>query len=542
MVDAAAEDIVERVKAFVFPVSAVLLFAVYPLLVLVWAFIEGRAANEADKEASTHEKTTRCKDSSDVCKPKAAAQEPVQPSSAAFKAAAVAASAFGRRIKTGTLNWRRTSAITWVGATVCVVSALGATAGAGFAFFASSGPSGPPNGGTAAAAGGIAGALRPPVGPGATTVAVPGTATAGLWALSAALAVGTLLGAVAGMRPRPSAARGLLKRCGACERPRGTRTPSVIRQAADGLSGGRDAPSCGASFWHHVELHARTWLDEDTGFFFYVNEIPRGALRKFEVQTKLPGNIISEDEKGSKKLEAFGKPVPFNYGCFPQTWRDPEVVDEIYGAGGDDDPLDVIDLTPEPCTVGQVTRCRPIGAVCLIDEGRADWKVFVVGVDSNSPLADCRSLDDVQRVAPGRVDEALGWMDAYKQFSAGDGTRLHAELHGPDQARRLVEEDHAAWCRLVSMAGPSGTVNGHWIHAPETARKVIDEAGMHAMPGPKPAAFAGSLPPNAAIASSFASVTARAMTLRRQASSDSDFSWEDASDVSSMSSGAERTR
>ena len=119
-----------------------------------------------------------------------------------------------------------------------------------------------------------------------------------------------------------------------------------------------------------------------------VNEMPMGTLRKYEVQpssqdaasfasTRLqlspilrpdaPHNAIEEasrllseassivemivllkDTKGSKKLAAFGtgpnahqwllrlpadlaramsnpgKPVPFNYGCFPQTYRDPE--------------------------------------------------------------------------------------------------------------------------------------------------------------------------------------------------------------------------
>ena len=28
--------------------------------------------------------------------------------------------------------------------------------------------------------------------------------------------------------------------------------------------------------------------------------------------------------------------------------------------------------------VGEVVRCRPLGAVCLIDEGEADWKLLLL--------------------------------------------------------------------------------------------------------------------------------------------------------------------
>lgn len=226
-------------------------------------------------------------------------------------------------------------------------------------------------------------------------------------------------------------------------------------------------PDAKASLWHHVDLHVKTWLDEPTGLYRYVNEIPLGALQKFEVQTRLIGNVIREDSKGSKKLRAFGRPVPFNYGCFPQTFRDPKEFDEVFGAPGDDDPLDVLDLTHAVAGVGEVICCRVLGAVCLIDEGEADWKIIVVNTEAKSPLAAARSVEEVERIAPGRIDEALKWMDDFKQSGGKSNATLHAKIHDANRAIRIIEQDHRAWQRIATEVDSSGCAQGHWIHSPE---------------------------------------------------------------------------
>jgi inorganic pyrophosphatase len=227
-------------------------------------------------------------------------------------------------------------------------------------------------------------------------------------------------------------------------------------------------PPCGdISLWHDVDLHVRTWLDEDTGLFRYVNEMPLGTLQKFEVQPGEVGNAIVEDPKGSARLEAFGQPTTFNYGCFPQTYRDPDKVDELYGAGGDDDPLDVLDLGDAATGVGAVVRCRPLGAVCLIDEGQADWKILAVNVNQPGPLGDARSVQDVERLRPGRVKQVLHWIDDFKKSSGKDTAELHFEIHDARKARELIAEDHASWKQLLSQAGSDGYARGHWIRHPQ---------------------------------------------------------------------------
>ncbi|CAJ1338928.1 unnamed protein product [Effrenium voratum] len=244
--------------------------------------------------------------------------------------------------------------------------------------------------------------------------------------------------------------------------------PAVLQEPDQDLDGE-------VSLWHDVSLYVKSWLDEPTALLHYVNEMPMGTLRKFEVQPGAPGNVIEEDVKGSKKLAKFGKPVPFNYGCFPQTYRDPDKADDMYNAPGDDDPLDVIDLADVTTKVGAIVRCRVLGAVCLIDEGQADWKVLVVNVDSKSALADAHSIEDVERISPGRVQTVWSWMEELK--SAGKA-KLHREIHDAQCALQLIAEDHSSWKDLVDSAGPDGTARGHWICAPhETAKAQVLKLG-----------------------------------------------------------------
>jgi len=245
--------------------------------------------------------------------------------------------------------------------------------------------------------------------------------------------------------------------------------PAVLELPTDHVPHFTAPVAEGPSKWHHVDLHAKTWLDEDTGVFRYVNEIPMGALQKFEMQTTDPDNVIRETEKDSAKLRAFGKPVPFNYGCFPQTWRDPKEICEISGAIGDNDQLDVVDLCLETVAVGEVANCRPVGAVCLIDEGQADWKILVVNTDSNSPLADACTVEDVERIAPGRVNQVLKWIDDLKQHGKAEGTQpLDFKVHSAERAIEIINGDHQSWKRLVADVGPDGFSQGHWISHPKS--------------------------------------------------------------------------
>ena len=93
--------------------------------------------------------------------------------------------------------------------------------------------------------------------------------------------------------------------------------------------------------WHDVPLEL------EGGLYNMLTEIPKMTLKKMEVDTKAEGNPIKQDEKKGKARLYHG-PIFWNYGCLPQTWEDPNHKgdDQVGGAFGDDDPVDVVEIAP----------------------------------------------------------------------------------------------------------------------------------------------------------------------------------------------------
>jgi inorganic pyrophosphatase len=69
----------------------------------------------------------------------------------------------------------------------------------------------------------------------------------------------------------------------------------------------------------------------------------------------------------------------------PQTWENPEVKLADTEIGGDNDPLDVVELSDDALPLGAVVPVRVVGALGLIDEGELDWKLLAIANDH--PLA-----------------------------------------------------------------------------------------------------------------------------------------------------------
>lgn len=45
---------------------------------------------------------------------------------------------------------------------------------------------------------------------------------------------------------------------------------------------------------------------------------------------------------------------------------------------GDNDPLDLVDLTPRQMPMFERPRLKVLGALCLIDQDELDWKVLAI--------------------------------------------------------------------------------------------------------------------------------------------------------------------
>lgn len=90
----------------------------------------------------------------------------------------------------------------------------------------------------------------------------------------------------------------------------------------------------------------------------------------------------------------------FNYGCFPQTWEDPNVVPDDTGYPGDNDPIDVLDIGNRQLKTGSITAVKILGVLALIDDNETDWKVIAINI--SDPLAhELNDIDDVETHIPG---------------------------------------------------------------------------------------------------------------------------------------------
>jgi len=219
------------------------------------------------------------------------------------------------------------------------------------------------------------------------------------------------------------------------------------------------------SSWHDVPLFA----NKKEGTLNAVIEITRCTQAKMEMATKEEQAPIKQDVKKGK-LRDYIVPIEWNYGAFPQTWEQPDHAWaglEALATKGDNDPLDLVDLSKIDVACGSVIQVKLVGVLAMIDEGEVDWKMVVINVAD--PLADkINSLEDAEVQFPGEVGKIREWFTWYKSVDGekGDGPLGSNKVEGKEpnvfgfdgvaldatKALEVVEETHAAWAGLVTGA------------------------------------------------------------------------------------------
>jgi len=243
------------------------------------------------------------------------------------------------------------------------------------------------------------------------------------------------------------------------------------------------------SCWHDIPL-----VIKNTGMFNYVNEIPKGDLAKMECATKERWNPIKQDvKKGKLRFFTYGT-IPFNYGFLPQTWEDPTRKSEFSDADtfGDNDPVDVVELSETPLGCGQISSVKILGLLGLIDEGETDWKVLALD-NAHKSAGEINSIDDVDKVlGAGTLDSVRDW---FKMYKTTDGKPENNFTHGgeflsADKAVEVIDECHKHWKDLVlnkvesKLDKTSHTMNCLTAQGgdEETLNKILTEAGARGVP------------------------------------------------------------
>lgn len=121
--------------------------------------------------------------------------------------------------------------------------------------------------------------------------------------------------------------------------------------------------------WHDVPLR------NGDGTYNFIVEIPKWSRRKYEIATGEVLNPIKQDVKNGTLREYHWGDMMWNYGALPQTWEDPKIVHPDTGCGGDNDPIDIVELGSRCWATGSIVRVKVLGVLGLIDAGETDWKV-----------------------------------------------------------------------------------------------------------------------------------------------------------------------
>lgn len=208
-----------------------------------------------------------------------------------------------------------------------------------------------------------------------------------------------------------------------------------------------------------------------------VVEIPRWTNAKLEISKDELLNPIKQDIKKGK-LRFVRNCFPhkgylWNYGAFPQTWEDPNVVHPETKAKGDNDPLDVCEIGELVGYVGQVKQVKVLGVMALLDEEETDWKVIVI--DVNDPLAPkLNDVEDVERHLPGLLRATNEWFRIYKipDGKPENQFAFTGECKNKTYAMDVVRECNEAWEKLITGKTAPGNISTTNLAVAHSASRV----------------------------------------------------------------------
>ncbi|KAL6715899.1 Inorganic pyrophosphatase [Lecanora helva] len=225
--------------------------------------------------------------------------------------------------------------------------------------------------------------------------------------------------------------------------------------------------------FHDIPLYA----NEQQTVLNMIVEIPRWTNAKMEISKEDPLNPIKQDVKKGKLRYVRNcfphKGYLWNYGAFPQTWEDPNVVHPETKAKGDNDPLDVCEIGELVATPGQIKQVKILGVMALLDEEETDWKIMVI--DVNDPLAPrLNDIEDVERHLPGLLRATNEWFRIYKipDGKPENQFAFSGECKNKKYATDIVRECAEAWEKLITGRTQPGGISLANVTVPHSHDRV----------------------------------------------------------------------
>jgi len=162
------------------------------------------------------------------------------------------------------------------------------------------------------------------------------------------------------------------------------------------------------NIWHDIDQNRITPDD-----FIACIEVSKGSRKKYELD-KQTGLLFFD------RLLQTATRYPTNYGFIPRTLSE------------DGDPLDVLVICSEIVPFVLV-RCRPIGVIKMLDNGKFDEKIIAV------PCGDSRyNYEDINDLPPFISEEIEHFLSVYKALD-----KMPTEvkpIQCKDDAKMIIQE------------------------------------------------------------------------------------------------------
>merc|ERR1711988_1544251 len=144
-------------------------------------------------------------------------------------------------------------------------------------------------------------------------------------------------------------------------------------------------------------------------------------------------------------------------------WEDPNVKgdDEVGGAFGDNDPVDVVEIGAASLEMGSFTAVKVLGCLSMIDGGELDWKVIAISA-SDEHADKINDVDDIEEFYPGTVSGVREWFRWYKtpDDKPVNGFGHGEKALGAAAAKEVIAETHGFYNKLISGETDAGKL---WV-------------------------------------------------------------------------------
>jgi inorganic pyrophosphatase len=210
----------------------------------------------------------------------------------------------------------------------------------------------------------------------------------------------------------------------------------------------------GKLYFYHDNIKISPWHDiplKNGDYYNFVCEIPKWSRAKFEINTNNEYNpIVQDKENGKPRFYNWGDTL-FNYGAFPKTWENPKFISEYTKKPGDNDPLDVVEISVGAIKKGAIVPVKVIGIIPLIDSGETDWKILAIS-KYDKFCKKINNLNDLEKYMPGFLDAITNWLINYKSISKGTINKIATindkKIGDEKFAEKIIKETHDEWKKL----------------------------------------------------------------------------------------------